>query len=160
MAGSIRISPAIPQYRVDADVVSQDFKDYVTGTTLRVYRYMYRAGTPMSMRDVQRGLDLSSPSVAEYHIKKLVRAGLVQEREDGYVVDRVIFENVIRIRRTLIPLQTAYAAFFLSTMAILLTVFRPASITSLYFFALLVNSAAVVVTVYEAAKTYAATRGA
>ena len=140
--------------------MSEDFKDYVRGTTLRVYRYMYRAGTAMSIRDVQRGLELSSPSVAEYHIKKLVRAGLVQERDAGFVVDRVIFENVIRIRRTLIPLQTAYMAFFLSTLAILLTVFRPASVTSLYFFALLVNSGAVAVTTYEAAKTYAATRGA
>ena len=116
--------------------MSEDFKDYVSGTTLRVYRYMYRAGTAVGIRDVQRALSLSSPSVAEYHIKKLVRAGLVQEREGGYAVDRVIFENVIRIRKTIIPLQTAYAAFFLSTLAILLTVFRPASVTSLYFFAL------------------------
>ncbi len=97
--------------------------------------------------------------MAEYHIKKLVRAGLVREEDGGYVVDRLIFENVIRIRRTIIPLQTAYTAFFLSTLAILLTVFRPATVTSLYFFALLVNSGAVIVTVYEGAKTYAATKG-
>ncbi len=160
MARSIRISPQSGSTVWTRDAMSEDFKDYVTGTTLRVYRYMYRAGTAMSIRDIQRGLELSSPSVAEYHIKKLVRAGLVQEREGGFVVDRVIFENVIRIRRMLIPLQTAYMAFFLSTLAILLTVFRPASVTSLYFFALLVNSGAVIVTTYEAAKTYVATRGA
>jgi predicted DNA-binding transcriptional regulator len=140
--------------------MSEDSKDYLSGTTLRVYRYMYRSGTAMGIRDVKSGLNLSSPSVAEYHIRKLVRAGFVQEKDGGYVVDRIIFENVIRIRKMIIPLQTAYAAFFLSTLAILLTVFRPATVTSLYFFALLVNSGAVIVTVYEAAKTYAATRGA
>ena len=136
MPGSIRISPQRGDTVWTRDAMSEDFKDYVSGTTLRVYRYMYRAGTAVGIRDVQRALSLSSPSVAEYHIKKLVRAGLVQEREGGYAVDRVIFENVIRIRKTIIPLQTAYAAFFLSTLAILLTVFRPASVTSLYFFAL------------------------
>ena len=133
-------------------------QDYVLkGTTLRVYRYLYKAGAPAGIHDVQRGLNLSSPSVAEYHIKKLLKAGLVQEKDGGYSVDRVVFENVIRIRRTLIPLQSTYLAFFLSTLVILVVFFRPPSVTSLYFFALMVNLGGVAITAYEAFKTFAST---
>jgi predicted DNA-binding transcriptional regulator len=138
--------------------LSDEGADYVLkGTTLRVYRCLYRAGTPMDIHDVQRALKLSSPSVAEYHIKKLVRAGLAKEGQNGYTVDKVVFENVIRIRRTVIPLQTTFVAFFASAFVVLLTVLRPASITSTYVFSLIVCGVAVVILLYEALKTLAAT---
>ena len=117
--------------------MSDEGADYVLkGTTLRVYRCLYRAGTPMGIHEVQRALKLSSPSVAEYHIKKLVRAGLAKEGQNGYTVDKVVFENVIRIRRTVIPLQTTFVAFFATAFVVLLTVLRPTSITSTYVFSL------------------------
>jgi len=138
--------------------LSDEGADYVLkGTTLRVYRCLYRAGTPMGIHDVQRALKLSSPSAAEYHIKKLVRAGLAKEGQNGYTVDKVVFENVIRIRRTVIPLQTTFVAFFASAFVVLLTVLRPASITSTYVFSLIVCGVAVVILLYEALKTLAAT---
>lgn len=157
-ASSIRLSPRIRNIIRQRGVTSEDVEDYVLkGTTLRVYRCLYRAGVPLGVHDIQRALELSSPSVAEYHIKKLVRAGLVQEKEGGYVVDRVLFENLIRIRRTVVPLQTTYVAFFISTLLVLVLFLRPAAVTSLYFFALAVNLGGVVITVYEALKTFAVT---
>jgi hypothetical protein len=138
--------------------MSDERADYVLkGTTLRVYRCLYRAGTPMGIHDVQRALKLSSPSVAEYHIKKLVRAGLARADQNGYTVDKIVFENVIRIRRTVIPLQATFVAFFASALVVLLTILRPASITSTYVFSLIVCTAAVVILLYEALKTLAAT---
>ena len=138
--------------------MSEDQTDYVLkGTTLRVYRCLYRAGTPMGIHDVQRALKLSSPSVAEYHIKKLVRAGLAKAEQNGYTVDKIVFENVIRIRRTVVPLQTTFVAFFASALVVLLTILRPASITSTYVFSLIVCVAAIVILLYEALKTLAAT---
>jgi hypothetical protein len=131
--------------------------DILRGTTLRVYKYIFGAGEPVGIHDTQRALGLSSASVAEYHIKKLTRAGLVQEKGNGYVVDRVVFRNLIRIRRTVIPLQTTYATFFLSTLVILVTLLRPTVVTSIFVFALAVNLAAVVISLYEAIKTLAAT---
>ena len=134
--------------------MSEDQKDYVLkGTTLRVYRYMYRTGTPLGIHDVQRGLELSSPSVAEYHIRKLAGAGLIQEREGGYTVDRVMFENMIRIRRTVIPFQTTYGTFFAVTLVILLVLLRPTTMTSTYVFAVAVNVAALLISIYEALRT-------
>ncbi|MGA2200162.1 MAG: hypothetical protein ABSG45_09520 [Nitrososphaerales archaeon] len=138
--------------------MSDERADYVLkGTTLRVYRCLYRAGTPMGIHDVQRALNLSSPSVAEYHIKKLVRAGLAKAEANGYTVDKVVFENVIRIRRTVIPLQTTFVAFFASALVVLLTILRPASITSTFVFSLIVCVAALAILLYETLKTLAAT---
>jgi predicted DNA-binding transcriptional regulator len=138
--------------------MSEDQTDYVLkGTTLRVYRCLYRAGAPMGIHDVQRALKLSSPSVAEYHIKKLVRAGLAKAEQNGYTVDKVVFENVIRVRRTVIPLQTTFVAFFAGALVVLLTILRPVSITSTYVFSLIVCMVAIVILLYEALKTLAAT---
>jgi len=70
------------------------------------------------------------------------------------VVDKVIFDNVVRLRRTYIPIQTAYVAFFAASLAVMLTFLRPATATATYLFALLVIGAGVAITTYEAAKTF------
>ncbi|MEM3403377.1 MAG: ArsR family transcriptional regulator [Nitrososphaeria archaeon] len=126
--------------------------DVLKGTTLKVYHYIFKQGKPVGVHEVQRGLTLSSPSLALYHISKLLEAGLVREEGKGYIVDRVVFENMIRVRRTLIPFHTTYAIFFITTLLILLTYLRPSAITSTYVFSLIVNIAAILVSIYEAIK--------
>jgi predicted DNA-binding transcriptional regulator len=126
---------------------------HLTGTTYKVYHYMLKQRTPAGISEIQKGLDLSSPSVAQYHIRKLMKLGLVKEESEGYVVDRVVTENIIRIRRTSIPIQTAYIAFFCVTLFILLVFIRPATITSVYFFALMINVAALIVFIHQATGT-------
>jgi hypothetical protein len=125
----------------------------LSGTTYKVYRYMLKQSTPVGISDVQKGMGLSSPSVSQYHLRKLVRLGLVREEQGGYVVDRVVLENAIRIRRVSIPVHAAYVAFFSATFLILLVFLRPSAINSLYFFAVVVNAAAIGVSLYEARKT-------
>ena len=126
----------------------------LNGTTLRVYRYLYRqAGKPAGIHDVQSGLGLSSPSVAHYHIRKLVEEGLAREDAGGYVVDKHLFENMIRIRKSVIPFQTTYLALFLSSLFILLTLFRTSVISGEYIFALFVNVLAVGVFSWETMKS-------
>ena len=98
--------------------------DILKGTTIRVYRYLFKLGQPASIRDVQRGLGLSSPSVAEYHLKKLVQSGLVREGNEGYVVDRMVWQNMIRMRRTVIPFQAVYSLFFATALVVMVAVFR------------------------------------
>lgn len=126
---------------------------YLKGTTYRVYRYVAKQGAPVGISQVQKGLGLSSPSVAQYHIKKLLQLGLVREEDGGYVTDRMVLENIVRFRRMSIPVQTAYVAFFGATLLILIVFLRPAIVNSTYSFALIVNIAAIVVSVYEAVKT-------
>jgi hypothetical protein len=121
--------------------------DVLKGTTLRIYRFMYKEGRPMGLHEIQRALGLSSASVPQYHINKLISAGLVKEQEGGggYFVDRLVFENMIRIRRSLIPFQTTYLIFFSSTLVILLILFRQEITSSLFLFAVAINVAAIVV---------------
>ena len=123
------------------------------GTTLRVYRYVLKQARPVGISDIQKGLGLSSPSVSQYHVRKLLRLGLIREDSGGYVVDRVVLENVIRIKQVSIPIQTAYVAFFTVTLFTLLVFVRPTTISSLYFLAVTINVVALGISVYEAGKT-------
>ena len=126
----------------------------LNNTTQRVYRFIYKqGGKPVGVHEVQNGLALSSPSVAHYHIRKLVEQGLAREEAGGYVVDKLIFENMIRIRRSVIPFQTTYLALFVSTFLIMLTVFR-SEISGVYIFALIVNAMAIGVFLYETVKSF------
>jgi hypothetical protein len=130
----------------------------LSGTTLRVYRYLYRSGKPLGIRDVQRGLSLSSPSVAEYHVKKLLAMGLVKQEEgsefSGFIVDRVVFDNMIRLKRLLIPLQIAYVVFFGLALALLVFLFRPSTLSGQYLFSIIVVAAACAVFAYQTVNTF------
>ncbi|MDG6904305.1 MAG: helix-turn-helix transcriptional regulator [Nitrososphaerota archaeon] len=132
----------------DEEKKSQE--NVLVGTTLTVYRYLYRAGKPEGIRDVQKGLNLSSPSVAQYHVRKLLQAGLLREEEGGYVVDKNVFENVIRIRRSIIPIQVAYSMFFATMLVALFVLFRPMLETPLFIFSFIAIAVAMILFAYQA----------
>jgi predicted transcriptional regulator len=67
------------------------------GTTYKVYRYILKQNRPVGISDVQKGLGLSSPSVSQYHIRKLLQLGMIREEQSGYVIDKMVLENIIRI---------------------------------------------------------------
>lgn len=115
-----------------------DEGDVLKGTTLKVYRFLFKEGRAVRLYDVQRSLGLSSPSVAQYHLSKLLQAGFVRETDEGYVVDRALFGNFVRVRRMVLPFQMVYSVFFAAALVALLTVLKPAVLTSSYFFALAV----------------------
>jgi hypothetical protein len=54
----------------------------VRGNTLKVYMYLLRHGSS-ELRDVQRGVGLSSASLASYHLGKLLEGGFVVQDEQG-----------------------------------------------------------------------------
>lgn len=115
---------------------------------------MLKQSKAVGISEVRKALGLSSPSVSQYHIKKLMALGLIKDEGEGYVVDRVIVENFVRIRRISIPVQTAYVAFFGATLFILLVLFWPkTSFYAVYFLAVIINIAALGVSVYEMMKT-------
>lgn len=90
----------------------------LTGTTLRVYKCLVKAGKPIGPRALQRSLNLSSPSVALFHLEKLMRNGLavktrdVLTGEEGlYAPDEIYLRHFVLFRRMLIPKYLFYAAF-------------------------------------------------
>jgi len=87
------------------------------GKTLKIYLYMLKQGKPVGVREVQRELGLSSPSVAFHHLEKLMRLKVVeQDQMDNYViakkVDPGILQAFVSVGRFSIPRVGFYAAFF------------------------------------------------
>lgn len=113
---------------------------------------MYRQHDPVGIHDIQRGLGLSSPSLAHYHVSKLLKAGLLKEEGEGYTVNKTVFENMIRLRKTALPLQAAYATFFLAAVIVLLTVMRPGPLLSSYVFGVVVAGTGFGISAFEAYK--------
>jgi len=89
------------------------------GTTLKVYRFMLVHNKPVGVRELQRKLKLSSPSVAAYHLNKLERLGLIEKNTNGkYVVKRHVKLGIIRdimvIGRIAFPRYVFYAVLMSS----------------------------------------------
>ena len=53
------------------------------GKTLSIYSYLVKEGKPVGPREVMRATNLSSPSVAYWHLQKLESLGLVQKNSYG-----------------------------------------------------------------------------
>ena len=121
----------------------------LAGKTLNVYRLLYREGKPLGVHEVQKKAGLSSPSLALYHLSKLVEEGWVEQREGGYVVDRRLFENMIRIRRSVIPFQATFSAFFAIMIVGLFILFRSNYNSPIFYYALLTNAAALGIFVFQ-----------
>ena len=121
----------------------------LTGTSLKVYRYMLKAGKPVRLAAVQRDLRMIGLSLAQYHAKKLVEMGLIREVQEGYVVEKVVIQNVFRIRRMLIPFQLAYAVFFSFTLLALVFLAWSIPFTAFSLIAIVVNVTALGISLYQ-----------
>ncbi|MHA1925198.1 MAG: hypothetical protein ACXABV_13810 [Candidatus Thorarchaeota archaeon] len=95
------------------------------GNTLRVYWLMLSQSDSVGVREVQRALGMSSPSVASHHLSKLVSLELVEKLPDNsYEVSRVVkvgvLRNFIGFRGRFLPRYMFVAIFFtMSTIAYL-----------------------------------------
>jgi len=127
-------------------------KDILKGLTLRVYRFILKNEKPVGIREVQRALRLSSPTLALYHMNKLEEAGFIKKELGGYVADRIVLENFVRLRRILVPRYFFYTMFFITSFVFLVMFLRPAILTRDYIFSLGVLSVAAGTSVYETIK--------
>jgi len=92
------------------------------GKTLQVYLYLLKHGKAVGVREVQKVLGFSSPSVAFHHLDKLMNLGIIEKDEyDRYVlarkVDAGILQAFVNIGGVALPRLGFYAAFF-STIAV------------------------------------------
>ncbi|MFX1284880.1 MAG: hypothetical protein ACFFB5_14560 [Promethearchaeota archaeon] len=60
-----------------------NYESVIKGTTLDVYFYLLRKKSAAGVREIQRSLDLSSPSVSSYHLEKLETLGIVRKNRFG-----------------------------------------------------------------------------
>ena len=92
------------------------------GKTLTVYLYLLKHGKAVGVREIQKELGFSSPSVAFHHLDKLVDLKVVEKDQyDRYVlarkVDTGILHSFVSIGGLTLPRLGFYAAFF-STIAV------------------------------------------
>jgi len=85
--------------------------------------YILMQGKPVGVRDVQRELGFSSPSVAYHHIEKLTRLGIIEQDSMGnYVmtkkVDPGILQAFVNVGKFSLPRLGFYAVFFTSVAAV------------------------------------------
>lgn len=118
------------------------------GTTLNVYAYVVKKGEPVGPREVMRGTNLSSPSVAYWHLQKLENAGLVEKNGAGeYIVkEKTSISGHIWIGKNLVPRLMCYSIFFLGILVIEAVIFSVqflliGQIPNLALFYLLVTNA-------------------
>jgi DNA-binding transcriptional ArsR family regulator len=90
------------------------------GNTFRVYLYVLREGKPIGPRDVMRGVDLSSPSVAYRHLQKLETMGLIEKDEYGeYILrQKANIQGQLWIGRNLVPRLLFYSFFFMGVFVV------------------------------------------
>ena len=129
-------------------------KEVLRGTTLEVYRFLLKSRKPVGIRELQRALDLSSPSVATYHLSKLEDAGLLRKELGNYTVAKYLLENSVKISRFLIPRYLFYAVFAAAVLFIELAFLRPAEVTREYAFTTIATAIFTAVFLYETIKTW------
>lgn len=130
-----------------------DSEDVLRGITLQVYKYVLKKGKPTGIREVQNSLSLSSPRLAFYHLNKLEEVGLLKKTMEGYVVDRVVMHDSVRLNRILVPRHFFYAVFFATLLLFELTLFRPEPMSRYYILSVLAVCIALTLNVYETLRT-------
>jgi len=139
---------------VYGDLKSEESTAVLKGTTLEVYRFLIKTGRPVGVREVQRALNLSSPSVATYHLSKLEDACLIKRELNNYTVNKVFLENNIRISHMLIPKYFFYSLLAVSFLIVELTLLRPPLLTRDYFFFIAATAILAFLFCHETAKTW------
>ena len=87
------------------------------GEGVEVYWYLLKSGNPQSVREVQRALHFSSPSVANHHLEQLRELGLVEKQEVGghyFLVNEVkigVLRHYVKLGKLLFPRYFFYAVF-------------------------------------------------
>ncbi len=129
------------------------------GKTAQVYMLLIKhTGMPMGVREVQRILGFSSPSIAHYHLEKLVSIGLVRRTERGeYEVVEVvkvgILKSFVRIGTLLMP-RYAFYSILLSTMLLLYIFLYPQNFSTHNVIALTFGIISCIILWYETFKVW------
>lgn len=93
----------------------------IHGTTWDVYLYIVTSKEPKGVRSIWRGLKLSSPSLAQYHINKLLDLKLIKSTPEGkYHMNEEeqveALNNFLRLRGRLIPNLLIYGTLLLGML--------------------------------------------
>jgi len=136
-----------------------ELAELIKGKTLSVYWYMLRHPNPLTAREIQRGAELSSPSLSMHHLERLRQYGLVDKDVHGqYTVKRDVRIGILNQfmgrGRIMVPRFLFYATFYTSLTAALISLlfWLNTDWYSIVLLALLLSACAVLW--YEALKVW------
>ena len=131
------------------DTKREKQSELLKGNTLRVYLHLLKHGES-ELREVQRGLGLSSPPLASYHLNRLVEAGYAEQTAEGKYrtardVSPEVLEGYSKVGVAVVP-----QLFFFSLLLTLLLVFflYETLASALFFPAFVAVAAASVITLW------------
>jgi predicted DNA-binding transcriptional regulator len=110
------------------DIDSALLESELKGKTLLVYWYLLEEPTHVvGVREVQRALGFSSPSIAAHHLDKLQDLGLVQKRGTGeYVLEEEVKIGILKLfahmGRFIVPRYLFYSILFSTMLATYLAI--------------------------------------
>ena len=127
------------------------------GNTLRVYWNLLKSSEEfIGPRQVQRELGFSSPSLAVYHLDKLLDLGLVEKNSGEYkikeMVDVGVLKQFMKWKGVIIPRYVTYATLISTLFIFFLTQLRSINFYSL--FALIFGSLSTAIFWYESIKVW------
>ena len=117
-----------------SDISSSDLaviESQLKGKTLQIYWYLLRSpSSRVGVREIQRSLGFSSPSVAAHHLEKLLSLGLVEKSMTGeyFLVQEVkvgLLRFFTRLGRFLVPRYLFYSLWLSTMFVIYLTLYWP-----------------------------------
>jgi hypothetical protein len=134
---------------------NSELEQKLQGRTLKVYLYLQRKSEPSGIREVQRDLGLSSPSVADYQVEKLVEMGLASRDAYGRVsitkhVKVKALQSYVSLGNFTVPRLAFYASIF-TAIAPLYVAFN---LNSLSLYGVAVPAVAAGIFWYEAVKMW------
>jgi hypothetical protein len=147
---------------VSTNKARADPKYSLKGNTLRVYLHILRSRTndSVGIREIQRELNLSSDTLAKYHLEKLREMVLLAQNEDGTYsllkeVKVDVLQPFITLGSFIIPRLFTYAVM-ISVLFFYLVVFvLPAgNAAELGFFSLSIGAVAVIALWYETLRSW------
>lgn len=138
----------------DEEIIESELK----GKTLLVYMHMLKQpNEPMGVREIQRELGFSSPSVSSYHLNKLQELGLVENEYGDYKLIKDVKVGVLKQFITLggimLPRYLFYAVL-MTTMLLTFLVQTPYVPSSQYITTLMMGLVPTLILWYETIKIW------
>lgn len=130
-----------------------DTEALLKGTTWKVYKYVLENG-PTGIREIQKSLNLSTPSLVLYHLNKLEEEGIVKKDEQGYTANRILLKDRVKVRKLLIPRYFFYSLFMIAAIAVQTLIFRPRIISRDYAFSLAIMCTIAAFCLYETIRAF------
>jgi hypothetical protein len=134
--------------------------DYeLRGKAWKVYWLLLKKGKPLSVREVQRILHFSSPSVAHHHLEQLCSLGLAQKEPAGGVYSLVgevkigVLRHYVKLGRMLFPRYFFYA-LFTTCMYVMYLLVLMQGLTRENLFIITFGAAVTVIFWYETARVW------